>query len=702
MPSHSASVLVLDADGQVVASSGVVRLGMLDDGRKVPWAQSTSRAAVARFHEPADNALQKRPTEHVAIRRDVAGAGWQVHVRRSVRDMQAPLVAFYWTSAAWLFLCTLCAPPLARFVAQQISAPLESLAQAANAVGRNTGASPLVAPATAPREVQVLAAELTGMAGRLTESLASLDNRVRERTSELAAMTARNDTLFTLARDGMVMVDGARVVAVNDALCRMTGQSREALIALAPEALEEPVPSALLADRAVELRARGEVRFESSLRTVHGPPLPVQVVVTAVPGAHPVRFVALQDISERRRAEYQRLHLEAQLRQSQKLEAIGTLAGGIAHDFNNALAIIAGNTELARAGLPDAHSAAVHLDSVARATGRAQALVRQILAFSRRRDEEREVVEVGALVDEAVALLRATVPAMVEVRTEVAPDLPAVYADPGQLHQVLMNLGSNAAHAMPTGGRLTLRASTSGSSTALSPKTVVLEVIDTGTGMDATTAERAFEPFFTTKPVGAGTGLGLAVAHGIVIAHGGTIEITSRLGDGTTVCLTLPSFVGPSRPCPPAAPTPISKTQSPLRILIVDDEPEIVDVLTRQLALLGHRPEGRNGPYEALDAVREAATPYDLVISDLAMPSMSGLQLASRVREVSPATPFVLCSGRVTDDDRQQAAALGVAAIIDKPFSGRRLLEVVDAACRPIEVGGREAEPRRDNGSRGA
>ncbi|WP_291984339.1 ATP-binding protein [Luteitalea sp.] len=664
-PPAGASLMVIDAAGQVVASSGPDRVALLQDGTSLSQVRTSQSGHAAPFFDPADQDAAWSRARHVAVRRDIAESGWQVHLRQSVRDMQAPLVVFYWTCTLWLIACLLVAPPLAGWVSRRIAGPLEELAHTAQAIGRSPDAPVPDVPRTAPREVRLLRNELGTMAATLSHTLASLDHKVQERTAELAAATARNDTVFAAAMDGMVMLRGGRIAQVNDAFCRMTGRSRDELVTLAVQDLAPGVPPEVRAERRAQLASAGQARFEAALRTQDRGDIPVEVVVTAVPHAPGHSFAVVRDVSERQQ-------LEAQLRQSQKLEAVGTLAGGIAHEFNNVLALVSGNVELSQSELPAEHPVQSHLSSASRAAARAASLVRRILAFSQDHDERRELVQVAPIVSDVATLLRAAVPSMIAVRTEIEKQLPPIVADPAQLQQVLLSLGSNAADAMPHGGELIIRASARRSGDDPGTRRVELTVTDTGTGMNRQTMERAFEPFFTTKPVGTGTGLGLSMAHGIVTSHGGTIEISSQPGHGTAVHVSLPAATQTV-----GAPVPAAPGSGSARVLVVDDEPEIVEILTRQLTLMGYAVDGRNGPHEALDALGDASQPYAAVVSDLAMPTMTGLELAEAIRRLHPDVAFVLCSGRLTDADRERASALGVAGVLEKPFSGRRLAEVL-------------------------
>jgi PAS domain S-box-containing protein len=675
VPESGASMLVLDRAGRVVASAGPDAAGLLSEGRNLPWIAATDQALTARVDDRSDGS--GRHAAYVAVRRELAALGWQVHVRRPLRAMQAPIVPFYQLTAVWLVVCLVIASLLTNVAARRITQPLEALAGAAEAVGRGQVVPATVLPASAPAEVQSLKRELDAMVGRLDESLALLDRKVRERSAELAAAAAQHDTMFSAASDGLAVVDhDDRLVAVNDALCQLVGRDRETLLTLRMADLDLQDPRHTARNR---LSSSGPSRFESAIRTATGAIVPVDVVVTAMPGGHGGRLLAaIRDISERRRADAERTQLEARLRQSQKMEAIGTLAGGIAHDFNNILTLIAGSVDLASMDVAEGHPARPFLDQIGRATTRAEALVRQILTFSRRRDEQREVVEVQPIVREAVGLLRSTLPAMIEIRAEVEDGLPRVQADGVQLHQVLMNLGGNAGHAMRTAGGVLTIAVRSERSTEPPPRAGVrIVVADTGTGMDRDTLDRVFEPFFTTKSAGEGTGLGLAMVHGIVTGHGGTIDVVSEPGLGTTFSIWLPT-AALDTPASPVRGIPTAAPANPrASILVVDDEPELVGLVCRQLSRLGYTADGCGGPLEALTALADARRRYDLVMTDLAMPKMSGIELAERIRRDHATLPIVLCSGRVTDEDRDRAWRVGVADILAKPFAREQLAAVM-------------------------
>jgi len=388
--------------------------------------------------------------------------------------------------------------------------------------------------------------------------------------------------------------------------------------------------------------------------------------------------------------------LEEQFRQAQKMEAIGTLAGGIAHDFNNILAAIGGYTELARMKIGADSPIDHHLSAVLKATGRARDLVRQILAFSRQQEQERRPIAAWRAVDEALTLLRATIPAMIEFDIDLSHEARTILADPTQIHQVVMNLCTNAWHAMKGGtGRLTVTLANAEVDEALAariqgvkPGTYVrLSVADTGSGMDETTLERIFEPFFTTKAPGEGTGLGLSVVHGIMQTHDGGITVESKPGAGTRFDLYFPAIENAAMET--KAPVENIVRGQGERILYIDDE-ETLAVLSQQtLQWLGYTVQAETSPLRALDAIRQAGNAIDLVITDLAMPGLSGLELAAEIRRLRPGLPIILTTGYAPNLSGKNIGELGIAELVVKPPTAQRLAEAVHrvlAARRKVSV----------------
>jgi PAS domain S-box-containing protein len=379
--------------------------------------------------------------------------------------------------------------------------------------------------------------------------------------------------------------------------------------------------------------------------------------------------------------------LEAQLRQAQKMEAIGTLAGGIAHDFNNILGAILGNVELVRFELPPEHAALESLDEIAAAGRRAMALVRQILAFGRRQEAVKRVIRLQEVVDEVTGLLRSTIPSTVELRSSVAADTPNVLADPTQIHQILVNLCTNAWHALEDRGGwielglagATLEAADAGG--APPGRYARLSVSDNGQGMDASLLERIFDPFFTTKAPGEGTGLGLSVVHGIVKDHGGAIRVDSAPGRGARFEILLPAVEGAADMA--ARPAPRLPGGRGQRLLYLDDEEPLVRMTQRLLGRLGYRVRGFTRADEAIEALRLDPGAFDAVLTDYNMPGLSGLQVARLVASIRPDLPVILTSGHVSDELRERAAQEGVAHVIYKPNTIEEMCEAIDRLVGP-------------------
>ncbi|HIJ89816.1 MAG: GAF domain-containing protein [Desulfobulbaceae bacterium] len=378
--------------------------------------------------------------------------------------------------------------------------------------------------------------------------------------------------------------------------------------------------------------------------------------------------------------------MERRLRQSQKMEAIGTLAGGIAHDFNNILAPIIGYTELALTKISPGDPLAGNLQQVTKAALRAKDLIQQILAFSRQSPHEKKPLQPHLVVKEALKLLRASLPSTIEIREEISPDCGAILADPTQLHQIIMNLCTNAYQAMrETGGVLGVSLSkvTIGvednkvTSSELSPgEYVLLGVSDTGCGMDRATLARIFEPYFTTKGKGEGTGLGLSVVHGIVNSHHGQVTVYSEPGQGTNFHVYLPRVSeSPILPigsvCRETIPTGTE------RLLVVDDEVMITDMLQAILENLGYHVTVCGSSLKALALVEHDPTAFDLMITDMTMPGLTGFELARKALAISPDLPVILCTGFSELINKEQAQAMGIRAYLMKPVSVRELANTV-------------------------
>ncbi|MEW6428812.1 MAG: ATP-binding protein [Thermodesulfobacteriota bacterium] len=381
------------------------------------------------------------------------------------------------------------------------------------------------------------------------------------------------------------------------------------------------------------------------------------------------------DITERIRAEDEKAKLQTQLNQAQKMEAIGVLAGGIAHDFNNILAAIMGYAELARAAvLPDSQPAH-DLDSVLLAAHRAKDLVTQILTFSRQSGPARSPLRLQSLVKESLKMLRASLPTTITIKEDIDPQGGTVLADPTQMHQLVMNLCTNAFHAMETTGGI-LSVEVHSVSVDAAPraqqhqveqgKYIQLTVSDTGTGIAPEIVDRIFDPYFTTKGVGKGTGMGLSIAHGIVKDHGGTIEVESTPGTQTTFRVLLPEVDDEERK-PDEAAREFPRGNE--RILLVDDEELLVEMGREMLERSGYRVTVRRNGKEALQTFMNAPDRFDLVITDQTMPGMTGVDLARNLLRIRPDIPVILCTGFSNVVDEDLAKAIGIREFAMKPLS---------------------------------
>jgi len=375
----------------------------------------------------------------------------------------------------------------------------------------------------------------------------------------------------------------------------------------------------------------------------------------------------MEDITERKA-------LEAHLQQALKMEAIGTLAGGIAHDFNNILGIILGNTELAMFDVPQWNSAQNNLEEVRKACLRAKGLVQQILTFSRQTEHRMIPVNINPIIKESFKMLRASIPTTIEIRRNISEKWATVKADSVQINQVLLNLCSNAAHAMKEkGGILEIGLE----NVAIDEDMVIdyhdlmpgnhvkLTVSDTGCGIEPEVLERIFDPYFTTKEVGEGSGMGLAVAQGIVKSHGGTISVSSELGKGTTFNVYLPVIED-------APEEEIAVTEAPPRgnerILFVDDEEAIVDIGKQMLGRLGYEVVVERNPVKALEIFKENPGKFDLVITDMTMPKMTGVMLSEELINIRSDSLIILCTGHSDQINEEKAKEMGIRALVMKPI----------------------------------
>jgi hypothetical protein len=498
------------------------------------------------------------------------------------------------------------------------------------------------------------------------------------------------------------MVDAeGRIVLVNSEVERLFGYTREELLGrpvemLVPQEFRRGHPG----DRSgffsqPKTRAMGAGRDLFGLRK-DGTQVPVEIGLTPVVTEEGLFVIsAIVDIGARKAAEAERHQLENQLRQAQKMEAVGTLAGGIAHDFNNILGAVMGYAELALDHSRDRPQVVEDLEQLLLAAKRGRSLVDGILRFSRRMEPRRQPVDVGQVVAETSRLLRSTLPATIDLQVRLAPDTPRTLADVAALHQVVMNLATNAAHAMPQGGTLEIglehryvRDSTARSRPGLREGPhLVLTVRDTGHGMDRETLERAVEPFFTTKPAGTGSGLGLTMVHGMLRDHGGTLDLDSQPGTGTTVRCYLPAV--PMDGDEEERIETRARRGSGQHVLYLDDEDSLAELGKRRLQAIGYRVTSCTDPTAALAAVRAAPDRFDLVVTDYWMPHMIGIDFARAVTELRPDLPVLLLTGYMDDLPEDALRAAGVIGVARKPVTldelGEAVQRALDSARRPAE-----------------
>ncbi len=513
----------------------------------------------------------------------------------------------------------------------------------------------------------------------------------RQAVGALSERERQFRAVFTESLDGMVIIDDdQRYVEVNPAAERLFGRARAELLGHRIGSFSRSRDgAALLFD---ELMAQGELKSEFTWETQDGQQriLDISARSDMLPGRH---LVFLRDITAQR-------EMEAQLRQAQKLEAIGLLAGGVAHDFNNLLSVMLGYGELLQDDLRTNPSAQASLEEILHAARRATALTRQLLAFSRRQVLQPRLIDLNRVVRDTETMLRRLIGEDITLEVQLGEALAKVRADPGQIEQVIVNLAVNARDAMPRGGRLTIttsmvrepaRTHVGGADAEAvvgqgvrnasfgEPAHVLLTVTDTGVGMDANTLSRIFEPFFTTKPSGRGTGLGLPTAYGIVEQSGGSIVADSVPGHGTTIRVTLPIVHDTERPSSttPKANLILGSGQT---VLVVEDEPAVAALVRRMLSTLGYSVLSTGSVDEAMARLAAHDGSVDVVLTDVVMPGGSGRDLADRLATERPSLPVVFMSGYTADMLARHGGVEDGIAFLEKPFTADALAVAIHRA----------------------
>ena len=554
--------------------------------------------------------------------------------------------------------------------------------------GRNVGSLSVTKEAVTDEDRGTL--ELLGVILSSAVSAAAEREARREQVQALA----RFETIFECAPIGIGLVSfGGRLRHTNTVMRDISGRSAEELASrnLLEYTVPEDIPEVARLFTAMVNGEHDSYRHEHRLYAKNGDIVWVDSATALLRDADgkPQGAVSMaQNITQRRAA-------EEQLRQSQKIEAIGQLTAGIAHDFNNLLLGMLGYTELAQAEVEAGGPAAGYLRSVEASARRAAALTRQLLAFGRRQSLQTRPLELNALVSETVEMLRRVLGERIELVTVLDPGLHAIQADPGQMQQVLLNLALNARDAMPCGGTLTIRTHNAevhaddSRARDLEPGPyVVLSVEDEGFGMTLAVVDRIFEPFFTTKGVGEGTGLGLSSSHGIIKQSGGHIEVATVPGEGSSFHSYLPALPAPALAgehnddeAPPVLSQPPEGAGR--RILVVEDEDVVRTLLARTLERLGYVVETAENPSIALPTLRARGDEFALVISDMMMPHSTGAEFAREVATWMPELPFVFISG-YTEDAAARSGAIAAGSFLQKPFTSAALAAAVHDALAKV------------------
>ncbi len=509
----------------------------------------------------------------------------------------------------------------------------------------------------------------------------SLKRSVRQQTRELEFSELRFRAVFESAGDAVSLMSDECFVEVNPRTLELFRCTREEIVGHSPQEFSPPVqPDGRLSAEAAHERMQEALSgdplvFEWRHCRADGTLFDAEVTLNALDIAGTMHMQAsVRDITRRKQ-------LEANLRQAQKMEAIGTLAGGIAHDFNNILAAIMGYNELARSDAVPGSEQESYLVRIGRGAERARDLVLQILAFSRQSAEVKQPTDLAPIVEEALKLLRSSIPATIEIRQALGDDA-RVMADPTSMHQIVMNLGTNAYQALSdSGGVLDVRLE------VVDPPAVQLTVGDDGPGMSPDVLQKIFEPYFTTKTADRGTGLGLAVVHGIVEDHGGTISVDSMVGQGTTFRVRFPVCTR-RVPASDAGAADRGRAAGGEHVLLVDDEEAIVHVFESGLRRLGYRVTAFTDPERALAALRADPTAFDVMVTDMTMPRLTGAALTQAAVELNPDLPVLLCTGYSDGMTVDTARELGVRDLVMKPVEISQLAHRIRMVLASVSASG--------------
>lgn len=540
----------------------------------------------------------------------------------------------------------------------------------------------------------ILRRQVKNRTAELSRKNTELEQEVQMRRLAEDALRRSNQLLsntFSSMRDGLVVIDSRedRILSFNAAAGAMLKYTEDELRDLPPTTLLQQYAS-VMEFRDVLSRAvadHGFYQAETRIRRRDDTTFPAELVITPIRDGNEnfmLWVMIIRDISERVQAQRALQDSEARLRQAQKMEAIGTLAGGIAHDFNNILVPILGYAQIVRESLSEPGPCREYMDEILTAGYRAKSLVSQILSFSRSSDQQPEPIHLSLITQEVSKLLRASLPSTIQINLELHADEDVIAADPTRIHQVLMNLCSNAAYAMQfSGGALTIAVNDHegpllgwGAKEELGPGQFLrLSVSDEGEGIDPAIMHRVFDPFFTTKRHGEGTGMGLAVVHGIVSGYNGAVSVETAYGSGTTMHVYLPKTSAPAPQAPPCRRKKPRGRQE--RIMVVDDEQMIVDMMQRYLSDLNYRVDVFTSSEKAMAHVSTDPDGIDLVITDQTMPRLTGAELARNILNLRPDMPIILLTGFSEMISESGARQIGIKRYMTKPFQPREMATTI-------------------------
>jgi len=479
--------------------------------------------------------------------------------------------------------------------------------------------------------------------------------------------------------------EDGRILDANEQACTFLGYTKDELCNLTIFDIDAVFSEKQIIEKWDEIFDKDVLVFETQHRHKDGTLLPVEVTSNSlIYESNKCSIIFMKDISSRKQEEMLKVKADAYLQHVQRLEALGTLAGGIAHDFNNILSAILGYTELAKINLSPDDATQKYLTPVLDAGKRAKHLVQQILTFSRQGQSRKTPIDLSKVVKEVLDLMRATLPTTIIIEQDIKSNLGFVFADETMIHQVVINLCTNAFHAMEkNGGTLKVILTTAAIGKKdlqnfpdLDPGNYIKLVVgDTGHGMDETTKGRVFDPYFTTKKSGEGTGLGMSLVHGIVKDHGGTIKLYSEVNVGTTFQIFFPLDESPG--LEPGLETIINMPHGNEKILLVDDETLLLNLGKELLEGLGYKVQTRSSSIDALEAFRARPDNYDLIFSDLTMPHMAGDVLAKEIKGLRPDIPIIICTGYSTKINEGKFRDIGINAVLMKPVTFQEMADAV-------------------------